>query len=124
MSAFFVIITFNFTEDIDTDALKGALDKAIDWIQYMPNCFIARTTSTPAQWKDRLRPLLGKTGHVFVCRLQIGDRNGWLPKSVWEWIRKYDPIRRPVPALSRPPAKEPPNQFGKLFENIPKKPDK
>lgn len=24
---------------------------------------------------------------LFVCALQIESRQGWLPKSVWDWIR-------------------------------------
>jgi len=100
LSAEFYHISLDLRSEVDEVALAKRLDLALDWIQYMPTCWIVRTTSDAGKWYSRLKPLLGKRGHLFICRLDISQRQGWLPKSVWEWIQQYDRAdsRRSTPA--------------------------
>ena len=46
------------------------------------------THLTPQVWYERLKPLLGETDNVFICKLDITQRQGWLPKEGWDRIRK------------------------------------
>ena len=69
--------------------IQGELDKATDWIRYAPNCWILYTTRGANSWYKRLVEIPGMEDHTFfVCELNILNRGGWLPKSVWEWIQK------------------------------------
>jgi len=64
------------------------LDKAKDWVRYSPNSYILYTTTSVQTWYTRLRRILDEKENIFVVELNIENRQGWLPKSVWEWLRK------------------------------------
>jgi hypothetical protein len=44
------------------------------------------TNDSTAKWTKRLRPLLKKDDALFIVKTK-GDYNGFLGKSVWEWLR-------------------------------------
>jgi hypothetical protein len=81
-------ISFNFKGQVDYEALKKKFDLAIDWVHYMPSCWIVKTTSNAQKWYERLRPHIGPKDHLFICRVNINERQGWLPRWVWDWIYK------------------------------------
>ena len=68
--------------------LEPAFNKALDWLRYAPNCWIVWTTSDPAKWYARLKPVLDEADTFFICKIDIDTRYGWLPKSTWNWINK------------------------------------
>ncbi|MBT1636854.1 hypothetical protein [Clavibacter michiganensis] len=37
---------------------------------------------------DALHPLLDSNDHIFCVEIDGKERQGWLPKAIWEWIRK------------------------------------
>lgn len=84
----FLHIAFNFRDQPKIDELRPTFDKALDWVRYAPNCWIVWTSSSPAKWYARLKPHLEEGDHVFVCAVDLDERAGWLPKLVWDWIRK------------------------------------
>ena len=89
MTARFLHVTFNFKgRSSPTESIESTLDKALDWIRYAPNCYILYTTTDLPTWYSRLRKALREDDNIFVVELNIENRQGWLPKSVWEWIRK------------------------------------
>lgn len=89
MRIVFLHISFDIHSDINRDNLKKQFDTALDWIQYIPNCWIVRTEKTAQEWSDMIKPLTGAEDSWFVCRLDLSERQGWLPKWVWDWIYKY-----------------------------------
>ena len=84
----FLHVGFNFQGKPLIDELKPTFDQAEDWLRYAPNCWILWTDQSPAVWNDRLRPFLRDDDNLFICGLDITRRQGWLPKSSWEWSRK------------------------------------
>ena len=69
--------------------IQGELDKATDWIRYAPNCWILYTMRDANSWYTRLCGIPSMKNHMFfICELNMLNRGGWLPKSVWEWIKK------------------------------------
>lgn len=88
MSKHFLHIGFNWNETPKIKEIKPIFDKALDWVRYAPNCWLVWTSSTPQVWYERLMPYLGENDHVFICAVDISLRQGWLPKWIWEWIRK------------------------------------
>jgi hypothetical protein len=86
----FYHISFNFEgRPASTKAVKEVLSKATDWATYAPNCWIIYSTQEKAEtWYTRLRRVLNEDDSIFVCELNIENRQGWLPESIWTWIDK------------------------------------
>jgi hypothetical protein len=70
------------------DELEPIFDKALDWIRYAPNCWIVHTSATPQKWLARLKPILAPSDHVLIVEINLANRSGWLPRSLWDWIRE------------------------------------
>ena len=71
------------------ERLELQLNTALDWLRYAENCWIVYTTSDAKRWYERLGALAkDNKGHVFIAKFDIGDRQGWMPKSVWDWLKK------------------------------------
>jgi hypothetical protein len=89
MTEAFLHVGFNFKErSAPTKAIEKVLDKALDWVRYAPNCYIVYTSRDVEHWYGRLRDVIDQDDNIFIVELDIKNRQGWLPKSVWEWIRK------------------------------------
>jgi hypothetical protein len=88
MSHRFLHIAFNWSGEPKIDEVKPVFDKATDWVRYAPNCWIVWTSSDPATWYERLKPHVGPSDHMFICAVDLTVRNGWLPKTTWDWINK------------------------------------
>ena len=70
-------------------AVVKKLDLAVDWFRYAPNCWIVYTSSNAQKWYDRLKPLIElHGGNVFIAKLDLTDRQGWISKELWDWLRK------------------------------------
>ena len=83
----FIHIGFNANEP-RFEIWEDVFDKATDWLRYAPNCWILCTGQSPKKWLNHIKPHLKEGERVFVCELNISNRQGWLSKSTWEWIRK------------------------------------
>lgn len=88
MSNQFLHVSLNLNSQVNEDLLKKKFNLAIDWAHYMPCCWIVETTSSAQKWHERLKPLLGPRDTMFICRIDLQERQGWMPKWVWEWIRE------------------------------------
>lgn len=84
----FVHVGFNWVKAPKTTEIEPIFNKALDWARYSPNCWILYTSTAPRTWYERVKPHLGPGDHVFVCKLDISERGGWLPKWIWEWLTK------------------------------------
>jgi hypothetical protein len=69
--------------------IEKKLDKAVDWLRYMPGCWLIYTAQPAEVWFERLSGITGlKSGSVFVCEVDLENRSGWLKRSTWDWINK------------------------------------
>lgn len=86
----FYHISFNFEgRSPPTDAIKEVLNDATDWATYAPNCWLIYSTAAEAgTWYARLKKIVHEDDSIFVCELAIENRQGFLPKTIWEWIKK------------------------------------
>jgi len=83
-----VHISIYFHRELDTEAIKKSFGKAIDWIHYMPNCWLVLTSSDPDRWYARLAPLLGDEDTLLICEIRAETVTGWIGKWIIEWIEK------------------------------------
>lgn len=69
--------------------LEKLLNTGLDWIRYTKNCWIVYTTSNAKRWYERLGNFTQEhKGRLFITRLDVSDRHGWMPSNLWEWLRK------------------------------------
>jgi hypothetical protein len=54
-------------------------------MRYHERCYIIETTRIQEYWKERLKPLVDPTGHLFVCKLDPTHYQGWMTKAFWNW---------------------------------------
>lgn len=75
----------------DTDRYVSffeALTKFSGWWHYLNETWLIATDLTAAQLYHRLSEHLDERVHILV--METGrEFAGWLPKTAWEWIRKY-----------------------------------
>jgi hypothetical protein len=86
-------------QGVSTDRVKKGMDLALDWFRIDPKTWIVYTTSTANKWQERLRPMVEPGGHLFICKLDISDRQGWMTPAFWEWLRA-SPDDRPAKTKS------------------------
>lgn len=70
--------------------IEKIMDKAFDWIRYDENCWILYTITPVRYWQARLRHFAEGGGNLFICRLDVSERNGWMSKDFWSWIRREE----------------------------------
>lgn len=63
--------------------------KAHTWAHYLRSAWFISTDSSPSELYDELRPFLRDGDHLLVSRL-TSERQGWLPKKAWDWIRRHE----------------------------------
>jgi len=39
---------------------------------------------------DKLRETISDYDHIFVVEITKSPKQGWLPKTAWEWLKKYE----------------------------------
>jgi hypothetical protein len=88
VSGFFLHIGINWRSKQKVQELEKTFDLALDWLRYAPNCWIVYTTSTPQKWYDRLKPFMTESDTFLISKVDLTSRQGWLPKSCWDWIKK------------------------------------
>lgn len=73
----------------DDPELVSKFDLAKDWIRYDDCCWLVHSTSDAAKWYARLGDLVkAHKGNVFIIKVDPSDRQGWMPRSVWKWLRE------------------------------------
>lgn len=73
---------------IQQSEVERKMNISLDWIRYDTNCYVVYTTSNVNRLTARFKPLVEPNGRLFICELDISNRNGWMSKSFWDWIKK------------------------------------
>ncbi|MFA6151244.1 MAG: hypothetical protein WC716_07990 [Chitinophagaceae bacterium] len=75
-------------EGIDEETITKKMNLSLDWFKYDKNNYIVWSTSDIAKWMTRLKPLAEPSGRLFICEIVSTNRNGWMNKDFWEWLKK------------------------------------
>jgi hypothetical protein len=82
-------VTVNcYARPVPEEQLTKLFDTSLDWIKYAPNCWILWTTTSPQDWHPYIRRVLHEDDIFLICELNMENRQGWLPRRIWDWIRK------------------------------------
>lgn len=46
------------------------------------------STTTAESIYDSIRPYIDENDSIFVTKIDQIDRQGWMPKAFWEWIKE------------------------------------
>jgi len=81
-------IFINPKAEFSREDVEKKINLSIDWFRYNENTYIVYTTSTIDKWMLRLKPLVEPNGRLFICEMVTTNRNGWMQKDFWNWLRK------------------------------------
>jgi len=75
-------------EGVTPQQVEDKMNLAVDWFRCTRNVWVLYTTSDHDKWQERLRPLVDPKGSLFICRLDVNERNGWMIRTFWDWLNK------------------------------------
>ena len=84
----YYMIFIDRNKDSNYENVKEKMNLAIDWYRIRENLWIVYTTSDQFKWYERLKNLVKNDGHVFICLLDIHQRQGWMKNKFWSWLKK------------------------------------
>jgi hypothetical protein len=83
----FLSVTFKFADgDTKIAELKPVFNKATDWFRFSSTCWIIWTGRSAEKWYELLRPHITDKDSMFIVKLDLSERQGWVSKSMWEWL--------------------------------------
>jgi hypothetical protein len=85
MAEFFNVYIY-CKKDVPFEKLEKQMNLSLDWMRITQHVWILYSTSDIDKWQERLRPLVEPDGSLFICRIDIKKRNGWMSKQFWDWI--------------------------------------
>lgn len=86
----FYIVYIRPAKGYTLEDLKGKMNIAADWYRIGESIWVLYTTGDAEKWNARLSPLVKgeDDGSLFVCKLDVSDRQGWMTKDFWQWLRE------------------------------------
>lgn len=73
--------------------IEKKMNLALDWFKYDNSNWILYSNSSIEKLMARLKPLCDPDGRLFICELTIENRNGWMSKDFWAWLKKTRPSK-------------------------------
>ncbi len=86
----FYVISYDLKEPgRDYTSLYEAIKGYVEWQHPLESTWIVYTYYSANDISEKLRANgnMDDSDLLFVCALDINDRQGWLDKSVWNWIK-------------------------------------
>lgn len=75
-------------DGVSEEQVKKKMNLAVDWYKYSDYCWVIKTTSNVAKWQTRLKPLVEPGGTLLIFKIDPSQRQGWIAKSFWEWLKQ------------------------------------
>jgi hypothetical protein len=86
----FYVVYLNPKEGMTTPAVEKKMNQALDWFR-LENClWVVYSTSSVDKLYTRLSSLAKDSGRLFICKLDVTERQGWMNKDFWKWLRRED----------------------------------
>ncbi|HEU0218026.1 MAG TPA: hypothetical protein VFQ90_15310 [Stellaceae bacterium] len=86
----FYLLYLDRDPGVSLDDIKGTIDRALHWYRVNPRLWVLYTTSDAEKWYGRLKNFVKTEGNVFVCKLDISDRQGMMSREFWRWIHEME----------------------------------
>jgi hypothetical protein len=89
-SAFYVVYIERL-ESVSYDALKEKMNLCRSWYRLNEKMWIVYSKSDVDKLYRRFTSLVKDDGSLFICKLDIETRQGWMNKRFWSWLRAHTP---------------------------------
>lgn len=78
------------TEGKDYNALYDKIKSLGEWFHPLESVWFLSSLSNDVNViTDQLRTTMDNNDHIFVVEITNQPRQGWLPKTAWEWLREH-----------------------------------
>lgn len=84
----FYIVYIDPVAGTQPSAVEEKMNLSNDWYRIKSNIWVLYTTSDEDKWYSRLSPLIKESGRLFICKLDISKRQGWMTKDFWKWLNR------------------------------------
>lgn len=74
--------------DVIYETVKEKINLSVDWYRINEELWILYTTSNAEKWYSRLSPYVKEGGNIFISKLDVSSRQGWMDKKFWKWLRR------------------------------------
>lgn len=68
--------------------VEEKMNLALDWFRLNRTYWVVYTSSDANKWYERLQPFVKPGGNIFITKLDLTDRQGWISKEFWKWLKK------------------------------------
>jgi len=75
-------------EGINLAEVEKKMNLSLDWFRYDTSCYVVYSSSDVNKWFERLRPLVDPKGRLFISEIDIHNRNGFMTRDFWDWLKK------------------------------------
>lgn len=89
-SGTFYVIYIKCAKDVSFDTIKRKMSLCRSWYRFNENTWIVYSTSDVDKLYGRFSPIVEEDGNIFICELDINNKQGWMNEKFWEWINKYN----------------------------------
>lgn len=72
------------------DDLYATLKTAKAWWHYLESTWLLYTDDGICEWQKKIKCVIDDNDSFIVIDITKQERNGWLPKKAWEWIRVHE----------------------------------
>jgi hypothetical protein len=86
----FYVIYLDRDPGMSVDDVNKVIDRALNWFRLSPKVWVVYTTSDAEKWYGRLKHLVKDEGNVFICKLDISERQGWMSREFWSWFQEME----------------------------------
>ena len=86
-----LLVTYNLTEpSASYGDLFDVLKSQNSWWHYLPSTWLVDTDLDAEMLYEKLKPYLRSGDHILITKLNSSERQGWLPKKAWAWIKRHE----------------------------------
>ena len=84
------LITYELKSNSSYENFYNAIKLYTGWWHYLDKTWLIKTSETPKQIYDKLKPTLNGSDYLFIVKVDLTSGNyfGFLSKGAWEWIAK------------------------------------
>ena len=72
------------------ESLHITLKTAVSWWHYLDSTWIIKSEQPVNYWSEKIRGVIDKNDNFLIVDITKQNRQGWLPKKAWDWIRRNE----------------------------------
>jgi hypothetical protein len=85
------LITYDLNkEGKDYNSLFDKIKSLGQWFHPLDSVWFLKSSDNVNNIAEQLRTTMDVNDHIFVVNISNQDRQGWLPKTAWEWLREHE----------------------------------